>query len=60
MVHYSIQQIVSGFFAAMLAAIVSLTFFLREVYFVIESFEITLPEAHPRKALADRRNTGKR
>lgn len=44
MLHYSIHLIVSGLFiAAMLASIVSLTLFLREVYFAIETFEIGLP-----------------
>jgi len=44
MLHYSTRLIVSGLFiAAMLASIVSLTLFLREVYFAIETFEIGLP-----------------
>jgi Protein of unknown function (DUF2721) len=44
MLHYSTRLIVSGLFiAAMLASIVSLTLFLREVYFAIETFEISLP-----------------
>lgn len=44
MLHYSIHLIVSGLFiAAMLTSIVSLTLFLREVYFAIETFEIGLP-----------------
>src|ERR1700745_2356070 len=43
MLHYSTRLIVSGLFiAAMLASIVSLTLFLREVYFAIETFEIGL------------------
>jgi len=42
--HYSTRLIVSGLFiAAMLASIFSLTLFLREVYFAIETFEIALP-----------------
>jgi len=44
MLHYSTRLIVSGLFiAVMLALIVSLTLFLREVYFAIETFEIALP-----------------
>jgi hypothetical protein len=44
MLQYSTHLIVSGLFiAAMLTSIVSLTFFLREVYFAIETFEIGLP-----------------
>ncbi|HVO61122.1 MAG TPA: DUF2721 domain-containing protein [Terriglobales bacterium] len=44
MLHFSIRLIVIGLFiAAMLASIVSLSFFLREVYFAIETFEIGLP-----------------
>ena len=44
MLHYSIHLVVSGLFiAAMLTSIVSLTLFLREVYFAIETFEIGLP-----------------
>ena len=44
MLHYSTHLIVSGLFiAAMLTSIVSLTLFLREVYFAIETFEIGLP-----------------
>jgi Protein of unknown function (DUF2721) len=44
MLHYSIHLIVSGLFiGAMLTSIVSLTLFLREVYFAIETFEIGLP-----------------
>jgi Protein of unknown function (DUF2721) len=43
MLRYSTRQIVSGLFiAAMLASIVSLILFLREVYFAIETFEIGL------------------
>jgi len=46
MLHYSTRLIVSGLFiAAMLASIVSLALFLREVYFAIETFEISLPAA---------------
>jgi hypothetical protein len=42
--HFSNRLTVSGLFiAAMLTSIVSLTLFLREVYFAIETFEITLP-----------------
>ena len=41
---YSTHLIVSSIFiAAMLTSIVSLTLFLREVYFAIETFEIALP-----------------
>jgi hypothetical protein len=44
LLHYSTRLIVSGLFiAAMLTSIVSLTLFLREVYFAIETFEIGLP-----------------
>lgn len=44
MLHFSIRLIVIGLFiTAMLASIVSLSFFLREVYFAIETFEIGLP-----------------
>jgi len=44
MLHYSIRLAVIGLFiAAMAASIVSLTLFLREVYFAIETFEIGLP-----------------
>ena len=44
MLHYSTHLVVSGLFiAAMLTSIVSLTLFLREVYFAIETFEIALP-----------------
>jgi Protein of unknown function (DUF2721) len=44
MLHHSTRLIVSGLFiAAMLASIISLTLFLREVYFAIETFEIGLP-----------------
>ena len=44
MLHHSPRLIISGLFiAAMLASIVSLTLFLREVYFAIETFEIGLP-----------------
>jgi Protein of unknown function (DUF2721) len=43
MLRYSTHVIVSGLFiAAMLASIVSLILFLREVYFAIETFEIGL------------------
>jgi Protein of unknown function (DUF2721) len=55
MLHHSIRQIISGLFiAAMLASIVSLTLFLREVYFAIETFEIALPAGMRQKA-TDRR-----
>jgi hypothetical protein len=55
MLHYSTRLIVSGLFiAAMLASIVSLTLFLREVYFAIETFEIGLPSG-TRKESAGRR-----
>jgi Protein of unknown function (DUF2721) len=41
---YSIRVTVSGLFiAAMLTSIVSLTLFLREVYYAIATFEIALP-----------------
>jgi hypothetical protein len=44
MLHYPTHLIVAGFFiAAMLASIVSLTLFLREVYLAIETFRIGLP-----------------
>jgi len=44
MLHYSTGLIISGLFiAAMLALIVSLTLFLREVYFAIGTFEIGMP-----------------
>jgi Protein of unknown function (DUF2721) len=44
MLHYSTRYIVSGLFiAAMIATIISVTLFLREVYFAIETFEIGLP-----------------
>lgn len=44
MVHHSAYLVVAGFFiAAMLTSIVSLTLFLREVYFAIETFQIGLP-----------------
>jgi phosphoglycerol transferase MdoB-like AlkP superfamily enzyme len=43
--HHSTRLIISGLFiAAMLASILSLTLFLREVYFAIETFEISLPQ----------------
>jgi Protein of unknown function (DUF2721) len=45
MLHHSTRLIISGLFiAAMLASIVSLSLFLREVYFAIETFEIALPK----------------
>jgi hypothetical protein len=49
MLSFSIRVIVSGLFiAAMLASIVSLSVFLREVSLAIETFEIALPPArHP-------------
>ena len=51
MLHYSTRLIVSGLFIeAMLASIVSLTLFLREVYFAIEIFEIGLPALAREKA----------
>lgn len=44
MVHHSTYLVVAGFFiAAMVASIVSLTLFLREVYFAIETFQIGMP-----------------
>jgi Protein of unknown function (DUF2721) len=52
MLHHSTRVVVIGLFiAAMLASIISLTLFLREVYFAIETFEIGLPA---RKEAADR------
>lgn len=52
MLHHSTRLIVSGLFiAAMLASIISLALFLREVYFAIETFEIGLPAG---KEAADR------
>ena len=49
--HYSSRLTVSGLFiAAMLASIVSLTLFLREVYLAIETFEVTLPARTQEKA----------
>jgi Protein of unknown function (DUF2721) len=55
MLHYSTRLIVSSLFiAAMLASIVSLTLFLREVYFAIETFEIGLPSGK-RQSSANRR-----
>jgi hypothetical protein len=52
MLHHSTRLIVSGLFiAAMLASIISLALFLREVYFAIETFEIGLPTG---KEAADR------
>ncbi len=51
MLHYPTHLIVSGLFiAAMLASIVSLTLFLREVYFAIATFEIGLPAGTREKA----------
>jgi hypothetical protein len=55
MLHYSTHLIVSGFFVAvMLTCIVSLSLFLREVYFAIETFDIGLP-AEIREKPTDRR-----
>ena len=55
LLHYWNRLIVSGlFFAAMLTSIVSLALFLREVYFAIETFEISLPAVTGEKA-TDRR-----
>ena len=55
MLHYSTRLIVSGLFiAAMLASIVSLTLFLREVYFAIETFEIGLPSGKRQEAAGRR------
>jgi len=55
MLHYSTYIIVAGLFiAAMLASIVSLTFFLREVFLAIETFQIGLPAgARERSTVAD-------
>jgi Protein of unknown function (DUF2721) len=51
MLHYSTRLIISGLFiASMLTSIVSLTLFLREVYFAIETFEISLPAVTWEKA----------
>jgi hypothetical protein len=51
LLHYSTHLIVSSLFiAAMLTSIVSLTLFLREVYFAIETFEIGLPAGTREKA----------
>ena len=51
MLHHSTRLIISGLFiAAMVASIVSLTLFLREVYFAIETFEIGLPARTPEKS----------
>jgi len=59
MLHHSTRLIVSGLFiAAMLTLISSLTLFLREVYFAIETFELALPHS-PEKSeplLVPRRN----
>ena len=53
--HYSTHLIVSGLFiAAMLTSIVSLTLFLREVYFAIETFEIALPAGAREAGPSDR------
>jgi hypothetical protein len=55
MLHYSTRLIVSGLFiAAMLASIVSLTLFLREVYFAIETFEIGLPSGKRQESASHR------
>jgi Protein of unknown function (DUF2721) len=57
MLHHSTRLIISGLFiAAMLASIVSLTLFLREVYFAIETFEIALP-AGTRQTASDSSST---
>jgi len=54
MLHYSTRVVISVLFiAAMLASIVSLTLFLREVYLAIETFEIGLP-AEAREDATDR------
>jgi hypothetical protein len=54
MLHYSTRVVISGLFiAAMLASIVSLALFLREVYLAIETFEIGLP-AEAREDATDR------
>jgi hypothetical protein len=51
MLHYSIRLAVIGLFiAAMVASIVSLTLFLREVYFAIATFEIGLPAGAKRQS----------
>lgn len=45
---YSTRMIVSGLFvAAMLASIVSLVFFLREVFLAMQTFEIGMPRTMP-------------
>jgi Protein of unknown function (DUF2721) len=57
MLHHSTRLIISGLFiAAMVASIVSLTLFLREVYFAIETFEIALPAGTRQKARDGRMN----
>ena len=51
MLHHSTRLIISGLFiTAMIASIVSLTLFLREVYFAIGTFEIGLPAGTREKA----------
>ena len=53
MVHYSTRLMIGGLFiAAMLASILSLAFFLREVYFAIETFEISLSTETRKKETA--------
>jgi hypothetical protein len=60
MLHYSTHLIVSGFFvAAMFTSIVSLTLFLREVYFAIETFEIGLPARARERAINCRMHANK-
>ena len=55
LLQYSTRLIVTGLFiAAMLTSIVSLTLFLREVYFAIETFEINLPAKTREKAVERR------
>jgi hypothetical protein len=57
LLHYSTHLIVSALFiAAMLTSIVSLSLFLREVYFAIETFEIGLPSGAREEATGRRIN----
>ena len=59
MLHYSTHLMVSGFFVAvMLTCIASLSLFLREVFFAIQTFDIGLP-AEIREKPGDRRVHGR-
>jgi hypothetical protein len=61
LLHYSTRLIISGLFiAAMLASIGSLVLFLREVYFAIETFEISLPVATAEEPTGRRMHTAQR